>query len=315
MTTTALSEVLAEIRKTINTWRDVENDSRDLSAPFREAHGSCADKLEELSDRIESALASAEPLAGLSLRFGLGAWVVNTGAHDGEPCVFIDDAPKPGKVGERAEPVREGTTPRLRILFPTDDQCVRVADALVNAPLSPSAAHMRDLADMLDPEKQADVLRAAADALPAAKVEAHGDGLRDYPYLIGLAKVLRMRGDPENANALDSVAERIRRTAPTPASVPDGFYLASFKHKDRGDAMMWWGPDNAGYTTDIEQAGIYTEIAPGYHDSDHTVPVPVSFLDGCRIRRTLDPDDSKNRAFWSAADLRAAIATKSEYTQ
>ncbi len=58
-------------------------------------------------------------------------------------------------------------------------------------------------------------------AHPAAKVEAPGDGLRDYPYLIGLAKVLRMRGDPENANALDSVAERIRRTAPTPASVPD----------------------------------------------------------------------------------------------
>ena len=96
------------------------------------------------------------------------------------------------------------------------------------------------------------------------------------------------------------------------ASVPDGFYLASFKHKDRGGAMMWWGPDNAGYTPDIEHAGIYTEITPGYHDSDYTVPVPVSFLAGCRIRRTLDPGDSKNRAFWSASDLRAAVATNQE---
>ena len=70
-------------------------------------------------------------------------------------------------------------------------------------------------------------------AQPAAKVEALGDGLRDYPYLIGLAKVLRMRGDPENANALDSVAERIRKTAKTPASVPDGWLPIDGAPKDR----------------------------------------------------------------------------------
>ena len=109
---------------------------------------------------------------------------------------------------------------------------------------------------------------------------------------------------------LCELADRIElalAAQPAPVSVPDGFYLASFKHKDRGGAMMWWGPGNAGYTIDIEQAGIYTEITPGYHDSDDTVPVPVSFLGGCRIRRTLDLRDSKNRAFWSAADLRAAL--------
>jgi len=167
--------------------------------------------LAAVKSNIESALASAEPVAGLSLRFGMGAWVVNTGTHDGEPCVFIDDAPKPGKVGERAEPVREGTTPRLRLLFPTDDQCVRVADALVNAPLSPSAAHMRDLADMLDPEKQAYVLRAAADALPAAKVEA--------PDLVLQLLVAGGFVDPAK---VEQAREIIAGCAPTPASVPDG---------------------------------------------------------------------------------------------
>jgi hypothetical protein len=90
-------------------------------------------------------------------------------------------------------------------------------------------------------------------------------------------------------------------------AVTDGYYLASFKHQANG-SVMWWMPNNAGYTPDLEQAGVYTELTPGYHDSEHTVPVPVSFINGLRVRRVVDPGDSLNSALWSAKSLRAILA-------
>ena len=93
----------------------------------------------------------------------------------------------------------------------------------------------------------------------------------------------------------------------------DGFYLACFKDGRSRGVMTWWGPDNAGYTPYLEQAGVYTaeQIAadPSYYDSAHTVPVPVSFIDG-RDSRQVDGGLSKNgEIFWSAKNLRAAIAS------
>jgi hypothetical protein len=100
----------------------------------------------------------------------------------------------------------------------------------------------------------------------------------------------------------------IERDGDTPAPV-HGFYLACFKHKDLGGSVLWWRPGDAGYSPDLEQAGIYTDLQPGYHDSDHTVPVPVAFIDSLRVRRTVDPGDSLNQMFWSAAKLREALGT------
>ncbi len=57
----------------------------------------------------------------------------------------------------------------------------------------------------------------------------------------------------------------------------------------------------------MEQAGVYTELKPGYHDSEHTVPVPVSFIRTLRIRREVDPGDTLNAMFWTADKLRAAL--------
>jgi hypothetical protein len=36
------------------------------------------------------------------------------------------------------------------------------------------------------------------------------------------------------------------------------FYIISYKHSS-GGKMTFWGPNNCGYTTNLKQAGIYTE--------------------------------------------------------
>lgn len=97
------------------------------------------------------------------------------------------------------------------------------------------------------------------------------------------------------------------------APVGGGYYLASFKHKDNG-AVLWWGPGDAGYTPDLATAGVYTELTHGYHDSEYTVPVPVGFIKGLRVRQVIDTGDSLNRAFWSPTALREAIAAMQQTT-
>lgn len=100
-------------------------------------------------------------------------------------------------------------------------------------------------------------------------------------------------------------------TTPQPSAdaVRDGYYLASFKRSHDRGYVIWWMPDNAGYTTDLEQAGIYAEPVLGYHDSDDTVPVPVALIDSLRVRRMIDVGDSANRSLWTAKELRKLIAT------
>lgn len=98
-----------------------------------------------------------------------------------------------------------------------------------------------------------------------------------------------------------------RSAIPASTQAPvEGYYLATFKHGGRG-YMLWWGPDNRGYTPDLEQAGIYTSITPGYHDNEETVPVPVALVNGLRLRRMLDVGDTDNDTFLTAKALRAAL--------
>lgn len=109
----------------------VAEPSEDHGCVYENGDGICRE-CADLAAASKAAAQAAE-LHGTSLRFGLGAWIVNTGEHDGQPCVFIDDAPERGEVGESAPLIATGTTPRLRLIFPTTEQAKSVADALVAA--------------------------------------------------------------------------------------------------------------------------------------------------------------------------------------
>lgn len=102
-----------------------------------------------------------------------------------------------------------------------------------------------------------------------------------------------------------------KASEPTPA---DSFYLASFKRKSMDGCATFWGPNKCGYSTDLEYAGIYTKAECDSICTQgtevYTVPVPVEFIKGLRIRRTIDPGDSLNEAFWTADTLRTALRAK-----
>lgn len=60
------------------------------------------------------------------------------------------------------------------------------------------------------------------------------------------------------------------------------YYLLSLKWSNGKEKYVWWGPDNSGYTEDVNQAGVYTEedIAkrPLYYRNTSTYPVPVEIV-------------------------------------
>lgn len=114
-------------------------------------------------------------------------------------------------------------------------------------------------------------------------------------------------------NRRDAVAARLSGMAavPAPTQSDDGYYIACFKGGPRG-YVVWWGPNDRGYTNDLGAAGVYANPVAGYHDrDDDNVPVPVAFARRLAARRMVDTGDSGNECMWSAATLRAALAQES----
>lgn len=111
----------------------------------------------------------------------------------------------------------------------------------------------------------------------------------------------------------DLIEASVGQAVSAPASAAgesEGFYLASFKHQSGSGHVMWWRPNNTGYTSDLNQAGVYLKIEDGYHDTDYTVPVPVAVIEELRVRREVDPGDTLNNGFRNAKNLREWLARR-----
>lgn len=90
------------------------------------------------------------------------------------------------------------------------------------------------------------------------------------------------------------------------------FLLVSFKRRFADGLVIFWGPNAAGYTPDLSRAGTYTAEEAARHEDPETVAVPVEWVyQNARIRTVIDKGDShkpKNNIFWSASNLRHALA-------
>lgn len=172
---------------------------------------------------------------------------------------------------------------------------------------SDAAIYLTVVFRAIDPESVRDILKRTE---VVAMSRSHAIRERDAFEAIAQARsraIFPEANESERTLTSADAKEGIDAEAKDVAAV-EGFYLASFKRDGQG-YLIWWMPNNAGYTSDLDQAGVYTELTPGYHDSDYTVPVPVRFIDQLRVRRMVDQGDSLNGSTWNAEKLRAAIAS------
>lgn len=75
------------------------------------------------------------------------------------------------------------------------------------------------------------------------------------------------------------------------------YYILSLKWSNGKEIYAWWRPDNNGYTSDLNQAGIYTEEQINkrtlYYKNTGTVPVEKEIVHKLQIQRTV-PSLSSN---------------------
>jgi hypothetical protein len=83
------------------------------------------------------------------------------------------------------------------------------------------------------------------------------------------------------------------------------YYLLAIDKTKNSPFLVWWGPNDCGYTQNIERAGIYTEEQikrdPNYYDNDECVPVPVEEIDKLKTAR-MAINDSENLIRLNALD-------------
>lgn len=68
------------------------------------------------------------------------------------------------------------------------------------------------------------------------------------------------------------------------------YYIQSMKHTGYvGNAVLWWGKDHKGYTTDLTQAGKYTEEEKNsiIFGNEVDVAYPCEFIDNHEFGKKL----------------------------
>ena len=75
------------------------------------------------------------------------------------------------------------------------------------------------------------------------------------------------------------------------------YYLLSLKWSEGKDYYVWWGPNDSGYTNDIDQAGVYNEEQINsnklYYSNTRVMPVPKELVEQS-IKRTLIDANNEN---------------------
>jgi hypothetical protein len=79
-----------------------------------------------------------------------------------------------------------------------------------------------------------------------------------------------------------------RERMPIPASAYDRYYLISLKWSEP-PVVTFWGPDDKGYTRNLDKAGVYTratlEAHPSYYQNGvQTIAVPIEVADRVFIK-------------------------------
>lgn len=88
------------------------------------------------------------------------------------------------------------------------------------------------------------------------------------------------------------------------------FYLLSLKHSKHQNQYSWWGPNDSGYTIDIDAAGVYTEEQinnkKNYYSNKRVMPVPVEVVEQARKLIIIPTIDSNYDLFEIQKHLKTA---------
>jgi hypothetical protein len=79
------------------------------------------------------------------------------------------------------------------------------------------------------------------------------------------------------------------------------YYVVSLKHSS-GGILTFWRESNAGYTTDLQQAGLYPKSVilknlRYYHDGDNIAVSASKLKDEFKVRTTVETDINKVTAY------------------
>lgn len=147
---------------------------------------------------------------------------------------------------------------------------------------------------------------SAKGALPLEPTEEMLIAARDWSY----EKYGKAIGDDAARGCWKAMSAASRSTT---GDSTDGYYLASYKDGCSNGIITWWGPNRAGYTPYLEQAGVYTKAEAEKIANHETVAVPVAMV-AAHESRLVDKGHARNRPFWRASDLLAFVSAIGERT-